>query len=161
MINVQIETDQKLVKLKEKSIIKLVSVVMKSEDIKNAEILFIFTTDNVLMELKKKYFNQEHFTDVIAFRLNDYNEDKVEGEIYISVPQVSKNAKQYNQAFNKELSRTLKITLVWASPRRVYKALQKRTLKERRMVWRMKLVRMMQRSLKNFKDQKILSKRMI
>ena len=107
MINVQIETDQKLVKLKEKSIIKLVSVVMKSEDIKNAEILLIFTTDNVLMELKKKYFNQEHYTDVIAFRLNDYNEDKVEGEIYISVPQVRNNAKQYNQAFNKELSRII------------------------------------------------------
>ena len=107
MINVQIEIDQKLVKLKEKSIIKLVSVVMKSEDIKTAEILLIFTTDNVLMELKKKYFNQEHYTDVIAFRLNDYNEDKVEGEVYISVPQVRKNAKQYNQAFNKELSRII------------------------------------------------------
>ena len=107
MINVKIETDQKLVKLKEKSILKLVSVVMKSEDIKTAEILLIFTTDNVLMELKKEYFNQEHFTDVIAFRLNDYNENKVEGEIYISVPQVSNNAKQYNQAFNKELSRII------------------------------------------------------
>ena len=107
MINVQIEIDQKLVKLKEKSILKLVSVVMKSEDIKTAEILLIFTMDNVLMELKKKYFNQEHYTDVIAFRLNDYNEDKVEGEIYISVPQVSNNAKQYNQAFNKELSRII------------------------------------------------------
>ena len=107
MINVQIETDQKLVKLKEKSILKLVSVVMKSEDIKTAEILLIFTTDNVLMELKKEYFNQEHYTDVIAFRLNDYNEDKVEGEIYISIPQVRENAKQYNQAFNKELSRII------------------------------------------------------
>ena len=107
MINVQIETDQKLVKLKEKSILKLVSVVMKSEDIKTAEILLIFTTDNVLMELKKEYFNQEHYTDVIAFRLNDYDEDKVEGEIYISVPQVSKNAKQYNQAFSNELSRII------------------------------------------------------
>ena len=107
MINVQIETDQKLVKLKEKSILKLVSVVMKSEYIKTAEILLIFTTDNVLMELKKEYFNQEHYTDVIAFRLNDYDEDKVEGEVYISVPQVRKNAKQYNQAFNKELSRII------------------------------------------------------
>ena len=107
MINVQIETDQKLAKFKEKHIFKLVSVVMKSENIKSAEILLIFTTDNVLMELKKKYFNQEHYTDVIAFRLNDYNEDKVEGEIYISVPQVRENAKQYNQAFNKELSRII------------------------------------------------------
>ena len=107
MINVQIETDQRLAKFKEKHIFKLVSVVMKSENIKTAEILFIFTTDNVLLELKKKYFNQEHYTDVIAFRLNDYNEDKVEGEIYISVPQVRENAKQYNQAFNKELSRII------------------------------------------------------
>ena len=107
MINVQIETDQRLAKFKEKHIFKLVSVVMKSENIKSAEILLIFTTDNVLMELKKKYFNQEHYTDVIAFRLNDYNEDKVEGEIYISVPQVRENAKQYNQAFNKELSRII------------------------------------------------------
>jgi len=107
MINVQIETDQKLAKFKEKHIFKLVSVVMKSENIKSAEILLIFTTDNILMELKKKYFNQEHYTDVIAFRLNDYNEDKVEGEIYISVPQVRENAKQYNQAFNKELSRII------------------------------------------------------
>ena len=107
MINVQIETDQRLAKFKEKHIFKLVSVVMKSENIKTAEILFIFTTDNVLLELKKKYFNQEHYTDVIAFRLNDYNEDKIEGEIYISVPQVRKNAKQYNQAFNNELSRII------------------------------------------------------
>ena len=107
MINVQIETDQRLAKFKEKHIFKLVSVVMKSENIKSAEILLIFTTDNILMELKKKYFNQEHYTDVIAFRLNDYNEDKVEGEIYISVAQVRKNAKQYNQAFNNELSRII------------------------------------------------------
>tara|TARA_B100000676_G_scaffold276138_1_gene296822 strand:+ start:623 stop:1060 length:438 start_codon:yes stop_codon:yes gene_type:complete len=107
MINVQIETDQRLAKFKEKHIFKLVSVVMKSENIKSAEILLIFTTDSVLMELKKKYFNQEHYTDVIAFRLNDYNEDKVEGEIYISVAQVRKNAKQYNQAFNNELSRII------------------------------------------------------
>ena len=107
MINVQIETDQRLAKFKEKHIFKLVSVVMKSENIKSAEILLIFTTDNILMDLKKKYFNQEHYTDVIAFRLNDYNEDKVEGEIYISVPQVRENAKQYSQAFNKELSRII------------------------------------------------------
>ena len=107
MINVQIETDPKLVKLKESSILKLVSEVMESENIKTAEILLIFTTDNILMELKKKYFDQEHYTDVIAFRLNDYNEDEVEGEIYISVPQVKKNAKQYSQVFDKELSRII------------------------------------------------------
>ena len=107
MINVQIEIDSKIVNPKINQISKLVSEVMKSEGRADAEILLIFTKDNVLSDLKKKYFNQDHFTDVIAFRLNDYKENKVEGEVYISVPQVEKNAKKYNQSFDKELARII------------------------------------------------------
>ena len=107
MINVQIEIDSKIVDPKINQISRLVSEVMKSEDREDAEILLIFTNDNVLSDLKKKYFNQDHFTDVIAFRLNDYNENKVEGEVYISVPQVEKNAKKYDQSFDKELARII------------------------------------------------------
>tara|TARA_B100001996_G_scaffold361405_1_gene328130 strand:- start:233 stop:670 length:438 start_codon:yes stop_codon:yes gene_type:complete len=107
MINVQIEIDSKIVDPKINQISRLVSEVMKSEGRADAEILLIFTNDNVLSDLKKKYFNQDHFTDVIAFRLNDYNENKVEGEVYISVPQVEKNAKKYDQSFDKELARII------------------------------------------------------
>ena len=38
---------------------------------------------------------------------DDYKENKVEGEIYISVPQVEKNAKKYHQSFDKELARII------------------------------------------------------
>jgi len=107
MINVQIEINSKIVDPKINQISRLVSEVMKSEGRADAEILLIFTKDNVLSDLKKKYFNQDHFTDVIAFRLNDYNENKVEGEVYISVPQVEKNAKKYDQSFDKELARII------------------------------------------------------
>ena len=107
MINVQIEIDSKIVDPKINQISRLVSEVMQSEGRADAEILLIFTNDNVLSDLKKKYFNQDHFTDVIAFRLNDYNENKVEGEVYISVPQVEKNAKKYDQSFDKELARII------------------------------------------------------
>ena len=107
MIDVQIEIDPDIVDPKINQISKLVSEVMKSEGRTDAEILLILTKDNLLSDLKKKYFNQEHFTDVIAFRLNDYKENKVEGEIYISVPQVEKNAKKYQQSFDKELARII------------------------------------------------------
>ena len=107
MINVQIEIDSKIVDPKINQISRLVSEVMKSEGRADVEILLIFANDNVLSDLKKKYFNQDHFTDVIAFRLNDYNENKVEGEVYISVPQVEKNAKKYDQSFDKELARII------------------------------------------------------
>ena len=107
MIDVQIEIHPNIVDPKINQISKLVSEVMKSEGRTDAEILLILTKDNLLSDLKKKYFNQEHFTDVIAFRLNDYKENKVEGEIYISAPQVEKNAKKYHQSFDKELARII------------------------------------------------------
>ena len=49
-----------------------------------ADLSLIFGNDNLLADLKKKFFDLDHYTDVIAFRLNDYDENNVEGEIYIS-----------------------------------------------------------------------------
>ena len=72
-----------------------------------AEILVIFTSDEILSDLKKEFFNKEHITDVISFRMNNYNDDKVEGEIYISIPRVEKNAKEFNQSYSKELARII------------------------------------------------------
>ena len=39
--------------------------------------------------------------------MNDYNEEKVEGEIYISIPQVERNARKVDQSFSRELSRII------------------------------------------------------
>ena len=65
-----------------------------------------FGRDQIL-EVKKEFFNKEHFTDVIAFRLNEYSDIKVEGEVYISVPQVQRNAEEFKEPFAKELARVI------------------------------------------------------
>ena len=39
--------------------------------------------------------------------MNEYEEEKVEGEIYISIPQVEKNAKEFDQSYPKELARII------------------------------------------------------
>ncbi|HBN45970.1 MAG TPA: rRNA maturation RNase YbeY [Candidatus Marinimicrobia bacterium] len=65
----------------------------------------IFGGDALLNELKKEYFDQDHFTDVIAFRLNNYEEKIVEGEIYISIPRARGNAEEFNEPFTKEVCR--------------------------------------------------------
>ena len=41
----------------------------------------------------KKNFLKNYLTDVIAPRLNNYEEQKIEGEIYISLPRAKENAK--------------------------------------------------------------------
>ena len=68
---------------------------------------FIFGTDELLADLKKKYFHKDQFTDVIAFRLNDYNKPNVEGEIYISLPRAQDNAGTFNEPYEKEVSRLI------------------------------------------------------
>ena len=107
MINIQYEFDPNIDTPSEKISTEIISSVLMEEGKTLAEILVIFTSDEILSDLKKEFFNKEHLTDVISFRINDYNEEKVEGEIYISIPQVERNARKFNQSFSKELSRII------------------------------------------------------
>ena len=58
-------------------------------------------------ELKLKFFNKNHFTDVIAFRLNSHEEPKIEGEIYISLPRAKENSVLYDEPYRKEVARLI------------------------------------------------------
>ena len=107
MINIQYEIDPNIDTPSEKISTEIISSVLKEEGKTLAEILVIFTSDEILSDLKKEFFNKEHLTDVISFRMNDYNEEKVEGEIYISIPQVERNARKFDQSFSRELSRII------------------------------------------------------
>ncbi len=107
MINIQYEIDPNIDTPSEKISTEIISSVLMEEGKTLAEILVIFTSDEILSDLKKEFFNKEHLTDVISFRMNDYSEEKVEGEIYISIPQVERNARKFDQSFSRELSRII------------------------------------------------------
>ena len=81
--------------------------VIKSQKIKDADLTFIFTSDELLSELKMEFFHKDHLTDVIAFRLNDYKYKLVDGEVYISLPRAKENSLEFDQPYEKELSRLI------------------------------------------------------
>jgi rRNA maturation RNase YbeY len=89
-----------------KDIENLSKKVLKSEGCSDGNISFILSDKKYLNQLKKKYFDIDVFTDVIAFNLEDEN-DCLEGEIYISIDDVKENAKIYSNSFNKEFARVL------------------------------------------------------
>ena len=60
-----------------------------------------------MRSLKKQFFKKNQNTDVIAFRLNNYEEKVVEGEVYISLPRARENAKTFGEPFEKEVTRLL------------------------------------------------------
>lgn len=107
MINITSDCDPSLISPDIKYIQLLVKNIFAEKKIKDAELSYIFCNDNFLSKLKKKFFKKNHFTDVIAFRLNSYEEKRVEGEIYISLPRAKENAKIYEEPYEKEVARLI------------------------------------------------------
>jgi rRNA maturation RNase YbeY len=85
----------------------IINTVFKKEGYTIDNIALVFGNDDLLNSLKKEFFKKDHLTDVIAFRLNDYAEKNVEGEIYISVPRAKENAKSFKEPFAKEVGRLI------------------------------------------------------
>ena len=71
-----------------------------------ASITFIFSNDDKLRNLKKKYFNEDVFTDTISFNLEEES-DPIEGEVYISLERVYENAITFKQDFITECKRVI------------------------------------------------------
>lgn len=89
------------------AVIQLLTSVFVEATVKAAEINLIFTDDDYLSELKKQFFDLDQFTDVIAFRMNDYSEESVEGEIYISLPRARENAAEFGEPYGREVGRLI------------------------------------------------------
>ena len=108
MIKVDISCDSaNILKPNENKIKKIIKTVYENENVYDYQISIIFTNDELVSSLKKSFFKINELTDVIAFRLNDYSEKNVEGEVYISVERVFYNAKKYNEKKTNEISRVL------------------------------------------------------
>ena len=79
--------------------------VFNSNKINNAKISIVFCSDNFLSNLKKKYFNKNQYTDVIAFQMNEVSDKSLDGEIYISLDRALENSKVFKEPYEKEIIR--------------------------------------------------------
>ena len=86
---------------------KIVKETFNYKNISGYDISLVFVSDKYLSDLKKKYFKMNQYTDVIAFRLNEYGEPFVEGEVYISLPRAKENAKIFDEPYSREVSRLI------------------------------------------------------
>ena len=90
----------------EDSIKSLLKNILIDYNHKTASISIILSNQKLLNTLKQQYFNVDQFTDVIAFNLEDENED-IDGEIYVSIDDILENSIKYKTDLNNEFSRIL------------------------------------------------------
>jgi rRNA maturation RNase YbeY len=91
--------------LKEKKIKDLIKSILKYENKKLGEINIILQSDKEELSINKKFLKHNYYTDVIAFKYN--RKSIVSGDIFISVDNVKRNAKKYNEEMKKELLRVI------------------------------------------------------
>jgi len=94
------------VKINSQILKKLSSLVFASESFNSGMVTYIFTDDNSLSSLKKRFLGLDVFTDVMAFNLEDES-NELEGEVYISFDRVKDNAKTFNVDLEQEFKRVI------------------------------------------------------
>ena len=76
-----------------------------SENKKPGEINYIFCDDDYLLKVNQDYLDHDYYTDIITF---DYVKGKtISGDIFVSLPRISDNAKNLVKDFNSEFHRVL------------------------------------------------------
>ena len=107
MINIRVETDPSLSGLDDSKSEVILTHTIQSEGITSCTISIVFGNKKLLKELKTRFFNINRTTDVIAFRLNEYQEKNIEGEIYICLPVAKENAAYFKESYEKEVARLI------------------------------------------------------
>lgn len=69
------------------------------------ELNLIVCSNNYLLDVNRKHLNHDYYTDIITF---DYCEDdKVAGDLFVSIDMVEENATKYNVSRETELHRVI------------------------------------------------------
>ena len=79
--------------------------ISKNEGKDIGSLNFLFVDDKEMLKYNKKYLQHESYTDIITFD-NSLN-NKIAGDIVISLERVNENAKYYQVSYNYELARVM------------------------------------------------------
>jgi rRNA maturation RNase YbeY len=95
------------ISLKNKRQIKLlIQEIFKLENYRLKKVVYVFCSDEYLLQLNQQHLNHDYFTDTLTFQLSAPKQ-AIEGEIYISIERIQENAKLYEVPYENELLRVI------------------------------------------------------
>lgn len=83
----------------------LIKQIIAEEKIPIAGIHIITIDDEYLKSLHRQFLNEDTYTDVMTFYMEE--DDEIDGEIYISIDRASQNAKHYHVELSEEIARLI------------------------------------------------------
>lgn len=89
-----------------KDLRQFLEFIFASEGIEFESINFIFSTDEAIYHINKKFLGHASFTDIVTFSLSE-NGNPVVADVYISIDRVRENALRHGEPFERELHRVI------------------------------------------------------
>ncbi len=97
--------DVKLPAIKKREIGNWIKQVAGMYGKKCGDIAYIFCSDQKILEINNEYLKHDYYTDIITF---DYTENnRISGDIFISIDTVKSNAEKFKVAYEDELHRII------------------------------------------------------
>ena len=101
--------------LRHKNAIKnWIKEIILSKNRRVGDINYIFSNDEYVLEVNRKYLGHDYYTDIITFDTSEYDEqiadnkvDRISADIIISLDTVAANAVTYSADFPQELYRVI------------------------------------------------------
>ncbi len=103
MLHISFTNDQARVEVDAVRLRDAVRGVLLSEKIRDAEISIAVVDDVKMHELNLKYLQHDYATDVLSFRLDDNEQEPVEGEVIVSIDTAEREAEEYGWKREDEL----------------------------------------------------------
>lgn len=85
---------------------QFISQIFKQHKRQLEALTYVFCSDEYLLNINREHLQHDYYTDIITFDLSD-TQQKINGEIYISIDRVRDNAKLLNVSFKEELHRVV------------------------------------------------------
>ena len=97
--------DIKMPAIKKKETTEWINAVASSCEKRAGEFAYIFSSNEMILEVNPQYLKHDYYTDIITF---DYCEgNRLSGDIFISLDTVQTNSEQFHTTYNDELHRTI------------------------------------------------------
>ncbi|MBX7153153.1 rRNA maturation RNase YbeY [bacterium] len=91
-------------RIKPTTIRSLIKLIIKKETKKKPGFFsIVFLTNARMKQLNRDFLNHDYPTDVISFDLS--SNDRIDGEIFVSLDQAYKQAREFNVAYSNEVLR--------------------------------------------------------
>jgi len=92
-------------KIGKRKISAWIKKVAETHGFRVGDVAYIFCSDEHMLSVNKEYLHHDYYTDIITF---DYTEEnRISGDIFISLETVSSNAEKFGTSYDDELHRVI------------------------------------------------------